>query len=79
MKTGAELERGEWTVSVWKRRFASCCSAIDFSPGELHFVTSPVSAESKAWSQRLHGHDYVHDRPGESGVPALEEGARADR
>lgn len=35
--------------------------------------------ESKTWSERLCGHDHVHDWKGKSRVPALEEGARADR
>lgn len=35
--------------------------------------------ESKTWSERVHGHDHVDDWKRKSRVPALEEGAWADR
>lgn len=37
-----------------------------------------ISAEPEAGSKGFRGHDHVHDGPGASGVPALEEGARTD-
>ena len=77
VKTGNELEK-EWTVShvilglhTYASRIVNLCNITHLS----HFVNPPVFTESTAWSQGLRGHDHVHDRPGESGVPALEEGA----
>lgn len=77
VKTGAELER-EWTVSHSflsppgiERRALWC-----FRAASALFVHSESEAGPE---RRLHGHDDVDDRPRESRVPSLEEGARADR
>ena len=79
MKTGTELEK-EWTVSNASLKKTKPNKKKLRYPSIINFSETlkcnPI--ESKAWSKRLHGHDNVHDWPGESGVPALEEGARAD-
>lgn len=73
MKTGAELER-EWTVSdVFKAYFVAFSYMI-----LLLMLVPSLSVEPKARSKGLCRHDHVHDGEGESRVPALEEGARAD-
>lgn len=80
VKTGSELEK-EWTVSTsLKMGFGwFCLWALPLSLFKLLWLNYLLSAEPETWSQRLYGYDDVYDRPGKSRVPALEEGAWADR